>query len=93
MTELVHTSLQRWAHQTPHNTAVVCGNTQLTFQALFEAVCAQAAHHSAAPNTCLMDDKLTTLQQLITFLGIVQSGRCAAVSDPDWPDHIRRSVA
>ena len=93
MTELVHTSLQRWAHQTPHNTAVVCGNTQLTFQALFEAVCAQAAHHAAAPNTCLMDDKLTTLQQLITFLGIVQSGRCAAVSDPDWPDHIRRSVA
>lgn len=93
MTELVHTSLQRWANQTPHKIAVICGNTQLSFQQLHAAVSAQAAQHSAAHATCLVDDTHNTLQQLIAFLGIVQSGRCAAVSDPEWPAHIRQAVA
>lgn len=93
MTELVHTSLQRWAKQTPHHTAVVCGNIQLDFQQLHEAVSAQAAQHAVAPATCLIDDTHNTLLQLIAFLGIVQSGRCAAVGDPDWPPHMRQAVA
>ena len=41
----------------------------------------------------MVDDTHNTLQQLIAFLGIVQSGRCAAVTDPEWPAHIRHAVA
>ena len=92
MTEWVHTALQHWALHTPHTTAVVCGHTQLSFEQLHAAVSAQALQHANAPSVCLVDDTHTTLQQLIGFLGIVQSGRCAAVCDPDWPAHIRQTV-
>ena len=93
MTELVHTCLAHWAQHTPHQTAVVCDNETLSCQQLFEAVTKQAALHNTSAATCLVDDSLNTLQQLIAFLGIVQSGRCAAITDPDWPAHIRHTVA
>jgi acyl-CoA synthetase (AMP-forming)/AMP-acid ligase II len=93
MTELVHTCLAHWAQQTPHQTAVVCDNSSLSFQQLHEAVTKQAALYNTSAATCLVVDAHNTLQQLIAFLGIVQSGRCAAVTDPDWPAYIRHTVA
>ncbi|MFY8054238.1 MAG: AMP-binding protein, partial [Limnohabitans sp.] len=65
----------------------------MRFQELHEAVTRQAALVSTSTATCLVDDTHNTLQQLIAFLGIVQSGRCAAVTDPEWPAHIRHAVA
>jgi long-chain acyl-CoA synthetase len=93
MKELVHTCLAHWAQHTPTQTAVVCDNTAMRFQELHEAVTRQAALVSTSNATCLIDDTHNTLQQLIAFLGIVQSGRCAAVTDPEWPAHIRHAVA
>ena len=93
MTELVHTRIAHWAQHTPHQTAVVCDNTSLSFQQLHEAVTKQAALYNTSAATCLVDDAHNTLQQLIAFLSIVQSGRCAAITDPDWPAHIRQTVA
>ena len=93
MKELVHTCLAHWAQHTPNQKAVVCDNTALSFQELHEAVTRQATLVSTSTATCLVDDTHNTLQQLIAFLGIVQSGRCAAVTDPEWPAHIRNAVA
>lgn len=92
MNALVHTSLAHWAQHTPHQTAIVCDNTTLSFQQLHQAVLAQAALHQTSAATCLVNDADNTLQQLIAFLGIVQSGRCAAVTDAEWPAHIRQAV-
>ncbi len=93
MKELVHTCLAHWAQHAPHHTAVVCDSTALSFQELHEAVTRQATLVSTSAATCLVDDTYNTLQQLIAFLGIVQSGRCAAVTDHEWPAHIRHTVA
>ena len=38
-----------------------------------------------APACLMVDDQLGQLEQLLTFLAIVASGRCAALADPDWP--------
>ena len=92
MQALVHTCLAHWAQHTPNKKAVVCDNTTLSFQELHEAVTKQAALVSTSTATCLVDDTHNTLQQLIAFLGIVQSGRCAAVTDPEWPAHVRNAV-
>ena len=93
MSELVHTPLAHWAKHTPHRIALVCENSQLSFQQLQEAMLEQAAVHQTSAATCLVEDAHNTLHQLIAFLGIVQSGRCAAVTDAEWPAHIRRLVA
>jgi long-chain acyl-CoA synthetase len=66
----------------------------LTFAQLHAAVGqhAQALIHSQSPATVFVDDQLSTVQQMVSFMGIIQSGRCAAVSDPDWPATVRDSV-
>jgi long-chain acyl-CoA synthetase len=93
MEALVHTCLAHWAQHTPNQKAVVCDNTAISFQELHQAVTKQAALHNTSIAACMVDDTHNTLQQLIAFLGIVQSGRCAAVTDPEWPAHIRHAVA
>ena len=93
MTKLVHDFLQLWADTTPQKIAIDCAGVQLSFQQLHDIVCKQAALHRTAPEMLLVDSAQNTLQQLIDFLGIVQSGRCAAVSDPDWPENVHQAVA
>ena len=70
------------------------GHTALTFAQLHAAVQQQALalqeHH--APATVFVDEALSTIDQMVSFLAIVTSGRCAAVSDPDWPTAMRQSV-
>lgn len=91
---LVHAPLAHWAQTRGDVVALDDGHTTLTFAQLHAAV-VQHAHaliRSHAPATVFVDDQLSTVQQMVSFMGIIQSGRCAAVSDPDWPVAVRDSV-
>lgn len=92
--DLVHAPLTRWARECPAQLAVDDGKHPLTFGALHDAVqaVAQRLHRSHAPATVFVDERCGTVQQLVEFLGIVSSGRCAAVGDPDWPVTTRETV-
>jgi acyl-CoA synthetase (AMP-forming)/AMP-acid ligase II len=70
------------------------GHTQLTFAQLHAAVVqhADTLIQQHAPATVFVDDQLSIIQQMVAFMGIIHSGRCAAVSDPDWPSTVRDSV-
>ncbi len=70
------------------------GHTQLTFAQLHAAVVqhADTLTHSHAPATVFVDDQFSIIEQMVAFMGVIQSGRCAAVSDPDWPSAVRDRV-
>jgi len=53
---------------------------------------ALALQERHAPTTVFVDDALSTLDQMVSFLAIITSGRCAAVTDPDWPEAVRQRV-
>ena len=91
---LVHAPLAHWAQTRAHAVAMDDGHTQLTFAHLYADVVqhAQALTHSQAPATVFVDDQLSIIQQMVAFMGIIHSGRCAAVSDPDWPSAVRDNV-
>ena len=91
---LVHSPLARWAQSRPQQVAIDDGHTSLTFAQLHAAVQQQAAalQERHAPPTVFVDDALGTIDQMVSFLAIISSGRCAAVSDPDWPDAVRQRV-
>ena len=90
----VHAPLARWAQTRAHVVAMDDGQTQLTFAQLHDAVQhqADALTQSQAPATVWVDAQLSTIAQMVTFLAIITSGRCAAVSDPDWPPAVRQNV-
>ena len=83
----VHAPLARWARERPAACAVHDGQRSLSFAALAQAVAERAAalQHARAPAVVLVDDQQSQWDQLLEFLGIIASGRCAAVGDPDWP--------
>ena len=91
---LVHAPLADWAQSRGAALAIQCGRQSLSFAALHAAVTDRAAAltQQQAPATVLVDTTLALVQRLVDFLGIVASGRCAAVADPDWPDAVRHSV-
>jgi len=91
---LVYAPLAHWAQARAHVVAMDDGHTQLTFAQLHAAAKqhAQTLTHSHAPATVFVDDQLSIIEQMVTFMGIIQSGRCAAVSDPDWPAAVRDGV-
>lgn len=92
--ELVHSSLARWAIQRADQVAIFEGHSTLSFAELYARV-QQAAlmlEQSRAPATVLIDDKLPIQNRVIDFLATITSGRCAAVSDPDWTPATRRAV-
>jgi len=91
---LIHAPLAHWAQTRAEVVALDDGRTTLTFAALHAAVVqkAQALQISQAPATVFVDDTCSTIEQMVSFLGIVASGRCAAVTDPDWPSAVRQSV-
>ena len=70
------------------------GQHQLTFAQLHAAAqhYADSLNTSHAPETVFVDDQRSILDQMVAFMGIISSGRCAAVSDPDWPSAVRESV-
>ena len=91
---LVHAPLAHWAHTRAQVVAMDDGHTQLTFAQLHAAVVqhADTLVQQHAPATVFVDDQLSMIQQMVSFMGIIHSGRCAAVSDPDWPSTVRDSV-
>jgi len=91
---LVHAPLARWAQTRAQQVALDDGHTTLTFAQLHSAVqsIALALQERHAPATVFVDDALGTLDQMVSFLAIITSGRCAAVTDPDWPEAVRQRV-
>lgn len=92
--ELVHAPLARWAAERGAVCAIDDGQTALSFAELHAAVTAGASalQGERAPATVLIDDRRTTLQRVVDFLAVIHSGRCAAVSDPDWTAATRQAV-
>ena len=90
----VHAPLAHWAQTRAHVVAMDDGHTQLTFAQLHAAVVQQSETliKQHAPATVFVDDQLSIIAQMVAFMGIIHSGRCAAVSDPDWPSSVRDSV-
>lgn len=90
----VHQPLRHWAAVRGAALALDDGQESLSFSALHEAVSAFADDlaRTQAPASVLVDTQLSTLRQLVAFLGIVASGRCAALGDPDWPTATRARV-
>jgi len=91
---LIHAPLAHWAQTRAEVVALDDGHTQLTFAALHAAVAQEvlALQQRQAPATVFVDDTCSTLAQMVSFLGIVASGRCAAVTDADWPAAVRQRV-
>lgn len=91
---LVHGPLAHWAQTRADAVALDDGHTRLSFAALYDTVCsqAQALQMQQAPATVFVDDSLSTIHQMVAFLAIISSGRCAAVTDPDWPVVVRERV-
>lgn len=92
--ELVHAPLARWADERGDLIAIEDGQGALSFAQLHTAVlaAAEALSQAHAPATVLVDDRCSTLQRVVNFLAIIASGRCAAVSDPDWTEATRQAV-
>ena len=91
---LLHAPLQDWARTRADAVAIRCGATTLRFGELQQALQARAAalNQARAPATVLVDGGLPLPQRLVDFLGIVASGRCAAVGDADWPPAVQQAV-
>jgi acyl-CoA synthetase (AMP-forming)/AMP-acid ligase II len=91
---LVHAPLADWAQSRGQALAIESGGQTLTFAELQQALSERARSLKLAysPATVLVDQSLPLLQRLVDFLGIVASGRCAAVADPDWPAAVLRHV-
>ena len=91
---LIYAPLADWAQSRGEALAVQSGGQSLTFAALHAGVLQQAAAlgQQHAPATVLVDSALPLVQRLVHFLGVIASGRCAAVADPEWPDAIRHKV-
>ena len=91
---LVHAPLAHWAEVRADGVAMDDGQTQLSFAQLHAAVVqhADTLTQQHAPATLFVDDQLGIIAQMVAFMGIIHSGRCAAVSDPDWPSAVRDNV-
>lgn len=94
LADLVHGPLERWARERGDAIALDDGQATLGFGDLYGAVrkVADALNEAHAPNTVLVDDRQPTLRRIVEFLGVIESGRCAAVSDPDWTGPTREAV-
>jgi long-chain acyl-CoA synthetase len=91
---LVDGTLGRWARAFPDRPAIVEGGSHLRFDELARLVARRATALVAAraPEAVLVEEQGSTAQRLVDYLGIVRSGRCAAVADPDWPEPVRTRV-
>jgi acyl-CoA synthetase (AMP-forming)/AMP-acid ligase II len=98
LTDLVHAPLAHWASVRGDAVAISDGSSDgsnsLTCAELNAAVRQRAAAltQAQAPATVLVDDNATSIHQIIEFLALISSGRCAAMADPDWPDALRQTM-
>ncbi|MEY3872710.1 MAG: hypothetical protein RLZZ296_1705, partial [Pseudomonadota bacterium] len=94
LNDLVHAPLVHWASVRGEAVAISDGSRCLTFAELNAAVLQRAAAltQAQAPATVLVGDKATSIHQLIEFLAVISSGRCAAMADPDWPAAVHETM-
>ena len=94
LTDLVHAPLAHWASVRGDAVAISDGSRCLTFSELNAAVQqrAEALNQAQAPVTVLVDDSAASILQLVEFLAVISSGRCAAMADPDWPAAVRETM-
>jgi long-chain acyl-CoA synthetase len=92
--DLVHAPLAEWARSRADAVALRHGQQTLTFAQLHDAVTRRANSliQAHAPATLLVNETLPISERLVDFLGIIASGRCAAVGDADWPPPVRQAV-
>lgn len=92
--DCVHQPLRHWAAVRGDTLALDDGQASLSFAALNDAVAqfAEDLTRANAPASVLVDERLSTPQQVIAFLGTVASGRCAALGDPGWTPATRDKV-
>mgnify|MGYP000963071506 CR=1 FL=1 len=105
---LVHAPLARWARERPRQPAIIQDahgphEQRLDFAGLHAAM--QTWHlpdaatpsgaipHATAADTVLLTQAADPLTLLTAFLGVIHSGRCAAVADPDWPPALLARMA
>src|SRR5690606_5513969 len=83
-----------WAEHHATRVAIDDGACVLTFAELAAAVQrrAEALRHARAPAVVWVQESGGVAQRVVDFLGIIHSGRCAAVSDPDWPAAVKARV-
>lgn len=93
--QLVHGPLAHWSQVQPQAVALSNGREQLSFAQLHAQVQrqAQALRQQSAPATVLLDSSGSGLERIVEFLGVIASGRCAAVADPDWPASVQEHIA
>lgn len=105
---LVHAPLARWARERPRQLAIIQDahgphEQRLDFAGLHAAMRAwcppeaamagQRITHATAADTVLLTQAADPLTLLTAFLGVIHSGRCAAVADPDWPPALLARMA
>ncbi|QHE83856.1 AMP-binding protein [Hydrogenophaga sp. BPS33] len=95
LAELVHGPLERWSRERADAIALDDGQTKLSFGDLYTALWAVAhtLNEADAPRTVLVNNGQATVHRIVEFLGVIASGRCAAVSDPDWTASTREAVS
>ena len=92
--DLVHAPLADWAQSRGDVIAIQHGPQTVTFAQLHDLVAQRAAtlRQARAPATVLVNPARPIADRLVDFLGIIASGRCAAVGDADWPPPVRQAV-
>lgn len=91
----VHGPLAHWASTRPRALALANETTSLDFATLHARVQVHARQWTAenAPATVLLAGGTGTLEGVVDFLGVIASGRCAAMGDPQWPASVAEAVA
>lgn len=92
--DLVHAPLAEWAISRGEVIAIRDEAQVRTFAQLHAAVTERSRDllKSRASATLMVNPALPMLDRLVDFLGIIASGRCAAVADPDWPQSVHQTV-
>jgi len=92
---LVHGPLAHWARERPGALALANETCRLSFAELHERVQIHARRLDAdgAPATVLLRGDAGTLDGVAAFLGVIASGRCAAMGDAQWPAGVAQAMA
>ena len=86
--------LAYWANRRGRALAVAEGERAFSFAALHDAVHRRADALAAenGPAILWVGDAGSELDRLVEFCAIVETGRAAAIADPDWPAALRTTI-
>jgi len=92
--ETITAPLAYWANRRGRALAVAEGERAFSFAALHDAVRRRADALAAenGPAILWVGDAGSELDRLVEFCAIVETGRAAAIADPDWPATLRTTI-